>query len=76
MRKCPFSSERHKTNQRSGPDRAAELAYDPKSWAAGVWTTEKRKRPFSSERHKTNQRSGPDRAAELAYDPKSWAAGV
>ena len=42
MRKCPFSSERHKTNQCSGPDRTAELAYDPKSWAAGVWTIRKK----------------------------------
>ncbi|PKH08311.1 hypothetical protein CXF70_17180 [Planomicrobium sp. MB-3u-38] len=42
MRKRPFSSERHKTNQRSGPDRAAESAYDPKSWAAGVWTIKKK----------------------------------
>ncbi|WP_179135734.1 hypothetical protein [Planomicrobium okeanokoites] len=37
---------------------AAELAYDPKSWAAGVWTKEKRQRPLSSERHKTDQQSG------------------
>ncbi|MTD31470.1 hypothetical protein [Planomicrobium sp. YIM 101495] len=33
MRKRPFSSDRHKTDQRSGLDRGAELAYDPKSWA-------------------------------------------
>ncbi|RLQ89657.1 hypothetical protein D9754_12690 [Planomicrobium sp. Y74] len=34
----PLSSERHKKEQRSDPDRAAGLAYDPKSWVAGVWT--------------------------------------
>ncbi|TAA72593.1 hypothetical protein [Planococcus salinarum] len=27
------------TDQRSGLGRAAGLPYDPKSWAAGVWTT-------------------------------------
>ncbi|PKH11769.1 hypothetical protein CXF70_02790 [Planomicrobium sp. MB-3u-38] len=33
-----LSSERHKTDQRSGFSYAADLAYDPKSWVAGVWT--------------------------------------
>ncbi|TAA65716.1 hypothetical protein D2910_16340 [Planomicrobium okeanokoites] len=28
---------------------AADMAYDPKSWAAGVWTLEKRKLPLSSD---------------------------
>ncbi len=37
-RQRPLGSERHKTEQRSGPDHVAGLAYDPKSWAAGVWT--------------------------------------
>ncbi|PKH11940.1 hypothetical protein CXF70_00040 [Planomicrobium sp. MB-3u-38] len=36
-RRHPLSSERHKTEQRSDPDRAAGPAYDPKSWVAGVW---------------------------------------
>ncbi|RAZ75564.1 hypothetical protein DP120_14480 [Planococcus halotolerans] len=31
---------------------AAGLAYDSKSWVAGVWTPEKRKRPLRFERHK------------------------
>ncbi len=38
--------------------RTAKVAYDPKSWAVGVWTLEKRQRPLSSERHKTEQQSG------------------
>lgn len=37
-RRHPFSFEKHKTDQRSGFGRAAELAYDSKSWVAGVWT--------------------------------------
>ncbi|WP_281862782.1 hypothetical protein [Planomicrobium okeanokoites] len=40
-RKRPLSSERHKTNQRSGLGRTAGMAYDPKSWAAGDWTLRK-----------------------------------
>ena len=40
-RKRLVSSERHKTAQRSGLGRAAGLAYDPKSWVAGVWTVRK-----------------------------------
>ncbi|RLQ90317.1 hypothetical protein D9754_11375 [Planomicrobium sp. Y74] len=35
-RRHPYSSEKHKTDQRSGLGHAAELAYDSKSWVAGV----------------------------------------
>ncbi len=63
-RRRPFCSERRKTAQRSGLGRAAGLAYDPRGWAAGVWTLEKRRARLAPK--------GIRRPAKWPW-PRSWA---
>ncbi|WP_203332021.1 hypothetical protein [Planococcus beigongshangi] len=56
---------------------AAGSAYDPKSWAAGVWTQKSDGARSALTGIRWNSRVALfATAAGSAYDPKSWAAGA
>ncbi|RLQ85041.1 hypothetical protein D9754_15645 [Planomicrobium sp. Y74] len=55
---------------------AAGLTYDPKSWAAGVWTPKSGSARSALKGIRQSCEVALRHAAGLTYDPKSWAAGV